>query len=152
MTKAKKARLDIKTELIDTVVDDEQHEEISYVETTDLDKQMCVTAEEREVLEREGKIVGSETTSIATIITTLCLGWELTEKNLKKARRKIKNKISAQESRKRKRDYVNNLEERLADFTSENSRLKQDLEKERNEKKSLVSQVGTQNLPPLLKI
>jgi len=121
VTKAKKARLDIKTELIDTVVDDEQHEEISYVETTDLDKQMCVTAEEREVLEREG--------------------WELTEKNLKKARRKIKNKISAQESRKRKRDYVNNLEERLADFTSENSRLKQDLEKERNEKKSLVSQL-----------
>ena len=146
MTKAKKARLDIKTELIDTVVDDEQHEEISYVETTDLDKQMCVTAEEREVLEREGKIIGSETTSIATFVKTLCLGWELTEKNLKKARRKIKNKISAQESRKRKRDYVNNLEERLADFTSENSRLKQDLEKERNEKKSLVSQVGTKNL------
>ena len=58
MTKAKKARLDIKTELIDTVVDDEQHEEISYVETTDLDKQMCVTAEEREVLEREGKSTG----------------------------------------------------------------------------------------------
>ena len=66
----------------------------------------------------------------------------MTEKNLKKARRKIKNKISAQESRKRKRDYVNNLEERLADFTSENMRLKQDLEKERTEKKSLVSQVS----------
>ena len=76
------------------------------------------------------------------MINDQILGWELTEKNLKKARRKIKNKISAQESRKRKRDYVNNLEERLADFTSENSRLKQDLEKERNEKKSLVSQVS----------
>jgi len=121
VTKAKKARLDIKTEIIDNVVDNECHDEISYIDTTDQDKQMCVTGEEREVLEREG--------------------WELTEKNLKKARRKIKNKISAQESRKRKRDYVNNLEERLADFTSENMRLKQDLEKERTEKKSLVSQL-----------
>ena len=70
------------------------------------------------------------------------LGWELTEKNLKKARRKIKNKISAQESRKRKRDYVNNLEERISDFTSENQQLKRDLEKERSEKKTLMSQVN----------
>jgi len=60
---------------------------------------------------------------------------------LKKARRKIKNKISAQESRKRKRDYVNNLEERISDFTSENQQLKRDLEKERSEKKTLMSQV-----------
>ena len=65
----------------------------------------------------------------------------MTEKNLKKARRKIKNKISAQESRKRKRDYVNNLEERISDFTSENQQLKRDLEKERSEKKTLMSQV-----------
>ena len=54
MTKAKKARLDIKTEIIDNVVDDECHDEISYIDTTDDDKQMCVTGEEREVLEREG--------------------------------------------------------------------------------------------------
>ena len=60
---------------------------------------------------------------------------------MKKARRKIKNKISAQESRKRKRDYVNNLEERISDFTSENQQLKRDLEKERSEKKTLISQV-----------
>ena len=60
---------------------------------------------------------------------------------MKKARRKIKNKISAQESRKRKRDYVNNLEERISDFTSENQQLKRDLEKERSEKKTLMSQV-----------
>ena len=56
MTKAKKARLDIKTEIIDNVVDDECHDEISYIDTTDEDKQMCVTGEEREVLEREGTI------------------------------------------------------------------------------------------------
>ena len=74
------------------------------------------------------------------------LGWELTEKNLKKARRKIKNKISAQESRKRKRDYVNNLEERISDFTSENQQLKRDLEKERSEKKTLMSQVRVKNM------
>ena len=70
----------------------------------------------------------------------------MTEKNLKKARRKIKNKISAQESRKRKRDYVNNLEERISDFTSENQQLKRDLEKERSEKKTLMSQVRVKNM------
>ena len=83
----------------------------------------------------------------STAISNQLLGWELTEKNLKKARRKIKNKISAQESRKRKRDYVNNLEERISDFTSENQQLKRDLEKERSEKKTLMSQVtlGSKN-------
>jgi len=119
---AKKARLDIKTELDIDDEDDEEEREMEYIETTTTDKdKLTVTGEERDVLEREG--------------------WELTEKNLKKARRKIKNKISAQESRKRKRDYVNNLEERLADYTTENQRLKTDLDKERTEKKSLVSQL-----------
>ena len=73
---------------------------------------------------------------------------------MKKARRKIKNKISAQESRKRKRDYVNNLEERISDFTSENQQLKRDLEKERSEKKTLMSQVtlGSKNRRDMSKI
>ena len=67
---------------------------------------------------------------------------------MKKARRKIKNKISAQESRKRKRDYLNGLEERLTDFTTENQQLKRDLEKERNEKKSILSQVSLESMYP----
>ena len=110
-----------------------------YVETSpDQNDKFQVTAEEQEVLTREGQCSpdGYRSPFVKRI-----LGWELTEKNLKKARRKIKNKISAQESRKRKRDYVNNLEERISDFTSENQQLKRDLEKERSEKKTLMSQV-----------
>ena len=68
--------------------------------------------------------------------------WEYSEKNIKKARRKIKNKISAQESRKRKRDYVSSLEERLSTTSDENKLLKSDLEKERQTVKSLMCQVN----------
>lgn len=121
LSKAKKPRLEIKVE---PESDNEYQEDISYVEATNKQTEsnkFHVTQEEQEVLDREG--------------------WELTEKNLKKARRKIKNKISAQESRKRKRDYLNGLEERLTDFTTENQQLKRDLEKERNEKKSILSQL-----------
>jgi hypothetical protein len=123
--KSKKARLDPVVPKIEILNDsDPEYHETNpiYVETSpDQSDKFQVTAEEQEVLSREG--------------------WELTEKNLKKARRKIKNKISAQESRKRKRDYVNNLEERISDFTSENQQLKRDLEKERSEKKTLMSQL-----------
>jgi len=123
--KSKKARLDPVIPKIEILNDsDPEYQETNpiYVETSpDQNDKFQVTAEEQEVLTREG--------------------WELTEKNLKKARRKIKNKISAQESRKRKRDYVNNLEERISDFTSENQQLKRDLEKERSEKKTLMSQL-----------
>jgi len=96
---------------------------------------------------------GSPTISTPTAKTTIELtpeehevltqnGWDPTDpKNLKKARRKIKNKISAQESRRRKRDYVSNLEERLSNCSAENSQLKKDLEKEQADKKSLLCQV-----------
>lgn len=123
--KSKKPRLDPVIPKIEILHDsDPEYHETNpiYVETTpDQNDKFQVSAEEQEVLTREG--------------------WELTEKNLKKARRKIKNKISAQESRKRKRDYVNNLEERISDCTSENQQLKRDLDKERSEKKTLMSQL-----------
>lgn len=43
------------------------------------------------------------------------------EKSLKKVRRKIKNKISAQESRRKKKEYMDGLERRVTMLTSENS-------------------------------
>ncbi|XP_043267287.1 cyclic AMP response element-binding protein A [Venturia canescens] len=43
------------------------------------------------------------------------------EKSLKKVRRKIKNKISAQESRRKKKEYMDGLERRVTTLTNENS-------------------------------
>lgn len=68
-------------------------------------------------------------------------GWDPTDQNLKKARRKIKNKISAQQSRIRKRDQLNHLQKNLHSFELENNQLKSDLEKEKASNKTLMSQV-----------
>ncbi|KAF2366310.1 Basic-leucine zipper domain [Trinorchestia longiramus] len=46
------------------------------------------------------------------------------EKSLKKIRRKIKNKISAQESRRKKKEYMDQLERRVEDLAEENRRYR----------------------------
>ena len=63
------------------------------------------------------------------------------EKILKKIRRKIKNKISAQESRRKKKEYVDSLEKRMDNYINENVELKKRLEDLELNNKSLLSQL-----------
>ncbi|XP_076445399.1 uncharacterized protein LOC143283142 isoform X2 [Babylonia areolata] len=63
------------------------------------------------------------------------------EKNLKKVRRKIKNKISAQESRRKKKEYLEQLEKRVEAFNHENSDLKKKVESLENNNRSLLGQL-----------
>lgn len=63
------------------------------------------------------------------------------EKILKKIRRKIKNKISAQESRRKKKEYVDSLEKRMDNYINENVELKKRLEDLELNNKSLLTQL-----------
>jgi len=63
------------------------------------------------------------------------------EKNLKKIRRKIKNKISAQESRRKKKEYLETLEKKVESFNTENVDLRRKVDQLENNNRSLVSQL-----------
>ncbi|KAJ8402911.1 hypothetical protein AAFF_G00362250, partial [Aldrovandia affinis] len=63
------------------------------------------------------------------------------EKALKRVRRKIKNKISAQESRRKKKEYVDCLEKKVESFTSENNKLWTKVETLESTNRSLLQQL-----------
>nr|XP_023672856.1 cyclic AMP-responsive element-binding protein 3-like protein 1 [Paramormyrops kingsleyae] len=63
------------------------------------------------------------------------------EKALKRVRRKIKNKISAQESRRKKKEYVECLEKKVETYTSENSELWKKVETLESANRSLLQQL-----------
>ncbi|GFT44191.1 cyclic AMP-responsive element-binding protein 3-like protein 3 [Nephila pilipes] len=63
------------------------------------------------------------------------------ERELKRIRRKIRNKQSAQESRKRKKDYVDGLENRVKLCTSENIRLQKKVQTLETQQKTLLDQI-----------
>ncbi|XP_068611369.1 cyclic AMP-responsive element-binding protein 3-like protein 2 [Brachionichthys hirsutus] len=63
------------------------------------------------------------------------------EKALKKIRRKIKNKISAQESRRKKKEYMDTLEKKVETCSNENSELRRKVETLECSNKSLLQQL-----------
>ncbi|CAJ1054552.1 cyclic AMP-responsive element-binding protein 3-like protein 2 [Xyrichtys novacula] len=63
------------------------------------------------------------------------------EKALKKIRRKIKNKISAQESRRKKKEYMDTLEKKVETCSNENHELRRKVETLECNNKSLLQQL-----------
>lgn len=64
------------------------------------------------------------------------------EKSLKKIRRKIKNKISAQESRRKKKEYMDALERKVEILQSENSEYRKKIENLEDNNDSLLTQLN----------
>ncbi|OWA53460.1 putative Cyclic AMP-responsive element-binding protein 3-like protein 2 [Hypsibius exemplaris] len=63
------------------------------------------------------------------------------ERSLKRIRRKIKNKISAQESRRKKKEYIESLEKKLKILNDDNSDLRRKLDTSENTNRSLADQL-----------
>lgn len=97
---------------------------------TSKSKILVLSSEEQRLLEMEG----------VSIPTDLPLT-KAEEKVLKKVRRKIKNKQSAQESRRKKKDYVDGLEKRVKACTELNHNLTMKVNNLEKQNKSLLDQL-----------
>ncbi|XP_054467029.1 cAMP responsive element binding protein 3-like 3 like [Anoplopoma fimbria] len=93
-------------------------------------KEIVLTEEEKRLLGKEG----------ATIPTHMPLT-KAEERTLKRVRRKIRNKQSAQESRKKKKVYVDGLENRVAICTAHNLELQKKVQLLHKQNISLIEQL-----------
>ncbi|CAL8249250.1 unnamed protein product [Merluccius merluccius] len=93
-------------------------------------KDIVLTEEEKRLLAKEG----------ATLPTHMPLT-KAEERTLKRVRRKIRNKQSAQESRKKKKAYVDGLENRVAICTAHNLELQKKVHLLQKQSISLIEQL-----------
>ncbi|XP_032490492.1 cyclic AMP-responsive element-binding protein 3 [Phocoena sinus] len=91
---------------------------------------LMLTEEEKRLLEKEG----------LTLPGTLPLT-KMEEQVLKRVRRKIRNKKSAQESRRKKKVYVGRLESRVLKYTAQNLELQNKVQLLEEENLSLLDQL-----------
>ncbi|OXB66684.1 hypothetical protein ASZ78_013075 [Callipepla squamata] len=95
-----------------------------------IDLELVLTEEERQLLEKDG----------VSLPTCLPLT-KAEERLLKKVRRKIRNKQSAQDSRRRKKIYVDGLENRVAACTAQNHELQKKVQLLQKQNMSLLEQL-----------
>ncbi|XP_034833266.1 uncharacterized protein [Maniola hyperantus] len=110
--------------------DEDDHKETQINDGRNGYPRLVLTAEERRLLAKEG--------------ITLPQSYPLTkheERELKRIRRKIRNKISAQDSRKRKKEYVDGLEDRVKQCTAENQTLIRRIKILQSQNQSLTQQL-----------
>ncbi|XP_026883438.1 cAMP responsive element binding protein 3-like 3 like [Electrophorus electricus] len=93
-------------------------------------REISLTEEERRLLAKEG----------VSIPTHMPLT-KAEERTLKRVRRKIRNKQSAQESRKKKKIYVDGLESRVAACTAHNQELQKKVHLLQKQNMSLIEQL-----------
>ncbi|KAM4877558.1 cyclic AMP-responsive element-binding protein 3 [Thomomys bottae] len=91
---------------------------------------LMLTEEEKSLLEKEGLIL-PETLPLTKV----------EEQILKRVRRKIRNKKSAQESRRKKKVYVGGLESRVLKYTAQNQELQNKVQRLEEQNLSLLDQL-----------
>jgi len=131
------------------VVQDNRYAHISYSDHDYADKDIPLTKETTGVskglgpglilTDEEKKLLESESLKLPEDAPLT----KEEEKMLKKVRRKIKNKKSAMESRRKRKEYIENLERRVKHCTDLNYGLRKKVDKLTKENKSLVNQLKT---------
>ncbi|XP_078390122.1 cyclic AMP-responsive element-binding protein 3-like protein 4 isoform X2 [Cetorhinus maximus] len=91
---------------------------------------LALTEEEKRLLNQEGIVLPSNLPLT-----------KAEERILKKVRRKIRNKQSAQESRRRKKEYIDGLESRVAACTAQNQELQKQMLQLEHHNVSLLTQL-----------